>query len=752
MWLGSSCLTIFAVLVTVVTTALTPYDYVNPFIGTYGEGYGIGENWPGACRPFGFARVSPDTVYFNDLPIFFDHFGGYFYGDTQIRCISHTHLVGAGVIDLGTIGVMPIARTPTSSDVNNYGFRSDFTHTNEKAKPGYYSVLLETSGILVELTATSHTGYHRYTYYGDNAQKVVLFPVSHTLQTGACKFANVSIDTENNEVSGMVIMTGSLSGRFGGFYSYFVARFPSIYSFIDYGTWSDTTVSSKSTFANGTNNDSNPSAIGAYVEVSSSSSTIEFVVGVSAISIDQARQNINNDVQSASFDDVLQASQTIWTQALSKVNVVGGSYEDNVKFYTALYRTMSSPTQYNEAGGFYKGFDNSIHKTPAGQNYYTDMSIWDVHRTQFPWLTMILPDVMRDIVSSLVDMYNQGGDLPRWPFCNGYTGCMFGTHAIVLISDAYQKGVTDFDVQTAYRAMKQAATQPQLHAGRDDIQDYINLGYVPYEKASTGACLTLAYSYDDWTLANFAKAIGNNADAELFYNRSKNYQNVFNPEYAFFCPKTSKGEWNCPETWIDIFDSRYVEGDAWHYRFNAQHDAETLIKMFGGEANFVAQLDEFFYNSELDGWNGLPNPYYWAGNEEDLFAVYMFNFAGRPDMTQKYLRWLLENKYTTEPDGLPGNDDYGTMSAWFIWGCLGIYPLSGSTTMMVGSPVFDRVDIARPLGTLTVIAHNASSTNIYVSKLTINGNPVDLTKGSFDYSLISGKSVMEFWMQSSPSV
>jgi len=231
----------------------------------------------------------------------------------------------------------------------------------------------------------------------------------------------------------------------------------------------------------------------------------------------------------------------------------------------------------------------------------------------------------------------------------------------------------------------------------------------------------------------------------LFYSRSKNYKNVWNDQYKFFCPKTTSGEWDCPPTWINVFDERYVEGDAWHWRWFVPGDVKGLISLFGSDAAFADQLDYFMYRSEFDPLNVLPNPYYWAGNEPDILAPWMFNFANRPDLTQRYVRWNMDNKYTTDPDGIPGNDDYGTMSAWFLFGALGFYPLAGSTTFMLGSPLFPKVTIIRPSGNLTVIAHNWSKDKYYIDKVTVNG--VQVTTSFIDWDQIKSKSTIEFWLK-----
>jgi len=435
----------------------------------------------------------------------------------------------------------------------------------------------------------------------------------------------------------------------------------------------------------------------------------------------------------------------IWETTLGKFIVEGGESDNLIKFYTSLYHSFMAPTIFSE-NGYYFGFDKKVHPLLNGmKNYYTDMSIWDVHRTEFPWLVLTQPEVMNDIINSMLLMYRDGGDLPKWPLANGETNCMIGTHVIVTIVDAYLKGIRNFDVNLAYKAMVDTATTSRRNGGRTDIDDWIKIGYIPYEKSRTGACETQSYAFDDWALANLATVLGNKNDSNLFYSRSKNYKNVWNSDYKFFCPKTSSGTWECPPTWLNVFDDRYVEGDAWHYRWFASGDVKGLVDLFGSNTNFVDELEYFMYRSQFDPFNVLPNPYYWAGNEPDILAPWMFNFANRPDLTQKYVRWNLDNRFTTEPDGIPGNDDYGTMSAWFLFGSLGFYPLAGSTTFALGSPLFPKVTIIRTNGNLTITAHNWSKEKFYVDKVLVNG--VQVTSSFIDWDQIKGQSSIEFWLK-----
>jgi predicted alpha-1,2-mannosidase len=409
---------------------------------------------------------------------------------------------------------------------------------------------------------------------------------------------------------------------------------------------------------------------------------------------------------------------------------------------------LLTPTIFSDPNGQYLGFDNKVHTLENGQEaFYSDMSIWDVHRTQMPMMSLLYPDGMTDIVKSIILMTEQGGYLPRWPMANGYTGCMIGSHAIVIIVDAYMKKVGTFstkDTASAYDGMVRSATVNTPQLARSCVDDYIRLGYVPYEKETRAASHTVEYAYDDYILGLFIdKIIGDSTQAQVFYKRGKNYRNVFNNDTQFICPRSSDGSWHCPwgPEYLNVFDSRYVEGDAWHYRFFAPHDTLGLIETFESKASFVEQLDKFISWSEYDPTNALPNPYYWAGNEHDLFSIWMFNYADRPDLTQKYSRWILDNKYLTSPDGIPGNDDYGTMSSWFMFASFGFYPITGTTTYVVGSPLFEHLEIDMGKGCTLIIdapcvdGKERGNSCIYVKQLQVNG--VQVKELFLDHSQIT---------------
>jgi len=634
--------------------------------------------------------------------------------------------------------------SPGPEDIWAYAFRSAFSHSKERSSPGYYNVFLEDPSVNVEITATENAGLHRYTWKDPGSQKSILFPVSHSVAIlpNGCKGGNVTVDFVKQEVHGYMILSGGLTGRIGGYYSYFVARFNT--SFTTGGVWKGGEVypGNGITKINTTDpgNLMNINGIGAYVAFNTQYA-VEVNLGISSISIDQARINIINQIGSRSFTAVLAETESEWDKLLSLVQVTGGTNDNNIKFYSALYRMSTVPSSFSE-GNLYKGFDSKTHQLPAGQDrYFSDMSIWDVYRTQFPWLTFFQPHIMKDIVASLLLDFKEGGSLPKWPIANGYSSCMIGEHAITSIVDAYLKGIP-MDVQGAYSAMTFAFTHVQGNAGFNEPV-WKQYGYLPNSCSES-----LELSYNAAALAKMSKLLGHTTDYNYFYNQSMFYKNLWNNSSKFFCPRTETGAWDCPLDYTYVFDNRYTEGDAWHYRFYAPYDVPGLIELFGGKDYFQEQLEEFMWRAELDPFTFLPNPYFWVGNEHNLVAPFLFNYIGRADLTSKYVKKVRETRFTPLADGLPGNDDYGATSGWFLWSCIGLYPITASTDFSLVAPCFESISITLPQGKFEVKVNNFSENSFQFSKVVLNGVNVDLSYPIVQWKDISkpGGVLLEFWM------
>ncbi|CAF3698756.1 unnamed protein product [Rotaria socialis] len=657
------------------------------YIGTGGDAFGAVSLPVGAQSPYGAVRIGADTSNTYDIPIIYNHFGGYHYADTYINVFSHTHMVGAGVVDYGEVGIFPVQVDSVENlqkmIANRHGYRSAFTHDRERIEPGYYQVYLDTHKINVELTATEQVGVHRYSFDNfDKRHRTILIDSSYTLATDACRGSQVNIDPTKNEIV-------------------------------------------------------------------ADQQQITVYVGISFISIDQARINQQAQAKLQPFDSVRELVQQKWLNEISRFEVSASWNPDaEIMFYTAVIHSMMSPTIWDESNGVYLGFDNQTHTKPDYMDHvYTDLSIWDVFRTQIPFIVFHDPKRANDIIHSIMINVEQGGDLPKWPFANGYTDSMFGTHACILLSDLIMKREHDvhLNITQVLEALRKVANTAQAHDSRFNPPTYIKYQYVPFEKERFSAPYTQSYAYDDWAIGNVMTAAGLFDEAQQYYNRSL-------CSGDFFCP-SSDAERLIP------FDYRYVEGDAWHYRFFAPHNTPRLIDLFGDPKSFVQELDTFFTRGREWTTTKLPNPYYWPGNEHDLFSVWQFHYANRSDLTQEHARWLLDHAYTTKPDGIPGNDDYGTMSAWYIFSSMGFYPLAGSSTYLTGSPVFDRITIRRNNGqcTLNITVHNNSNQNIYVEQALLN-DKVLATFPFIDHVndlQCSNKSTtvqLEFFMSSTPSL
>jgi predicted alpha-1,2-mannosidase len=702
-------------------------DLVDPFIGTGGKGYGCGAVPPGAQLPFSGVRLSADTSHtlFPVLP--YEHFGGYQYADNEIRVFSHLHTQGAGVLDMGILSVMPVAQRPSAHLVTDENYRSRFSHAHESASPGYYSVLLETHGVQAELTAGVHSAAHRYRW-GAKGEAVILFPLSHAMPQHSCKDASVAIDVSKQVVTGQIETTGGFSAS--GLTAYFVARFNTPFS--AFGAWVNGSVTSSASSANGTN-------IGGYVSFGAAK-TVEMYVGVSWISIEQAWKNLAAEQAGQSFDATLANAKATWLKTLSRVSVEGGSREDLTKFYTALYHIHCAPSTVSESGGMYVGFDKSVHQlSPTMNAYYSDLSMWDVHRTQMPFLAWLYGEsVMGDIVESVRLMAEQLRYLPNWPFVNTNTCTMIGQFGQNIVAEAYLWGVRNFNVTGAYEAIKNAALGDQP-CGRSNTALYEQLGFLPLDVDSYGSCRTLAWAHNDFAIAAMAQGLGRASEYAFFSNRSSFYKNVWSHDDSYYCPRFANGTFKCPANKFDFLDNHFVEGDSWHYRFHGHQP----MKLFKSERDFVEQLDKFMTLGRLDPFNVLPNPYYWAGNEPGILSPWLFAWANRSDLTIRHTHWVLQNRYSTQPDGVPGNDDYGAISGWLVWAYLGIYPLySGNSAVSVAAPIFPRVTLTRDSGATVVLERTGSGE--LISQLLVNGARVSSSIVSFQ-ELLSGQQTTLSW-------
>ncbi len=686
---------------------------VDPLIGTGGLGYGVGSIVPGATLPFGMVKLSPDTTAYGVAPGF-DHCGGYWYPDPQIRGFSHNHLSGTGAADQGNIRVMPLLRmTPAAS--LEAGYRSEFSHETEAASPGYYSVLLERSGILAELSVTERAGIHRYTFpEGDRG--TILFDISAVLGESSASDIDFTLDPVAGTLSGTMTNHGSLSSRYGGQPIYFAARIRAPVD--DFGVFADGHLYPSQV------SDEPGEHVGAWFSVLlPDSKAVELVVGISYISEDQAALNLAEEIGDASFDDIRARAEETWRGALARIDVEGGSENDRRIFYTALYHSMMMPTLYTDVNGLYMGFDGGIHQADDF-TYYTDFSLWDTFRTLHPLLAFLDPARHADFNRSLMAMQEQIGFFDRWPQGNGPTGSMVGDSAANVLADSYLRGVRGFDADAAFDALWRQATLEDSGWHRDDLEDYLELGYVPIEAGDRATSETLEYAWNDAALAAFARAMGLDAEADAMRTRALSYRNHFNPDTGFLQGRYADGRFETPFT-PHAFLSTYAEGNALQWSWYALHDGSGLVELFGGADVFERRLDEFFERSALEPDTLLPDRNYWHGNEPDLHAAWLYHFVGKPEKTSTWVRWIGDRKYGDGPDGLDGNDDGGALSSWYVWSASGLYPLSGTDLILIATPRFTRITFHRDEGDFVVVSDKDPETYPYIVGARLNGQTLD---------------------------
>ncbi len=700
--------------------------WVNPFIGTGGSvPWASAMLFPGPTAPFGMVRLSPDTSAIRGFEIIQAGNAGYYYNQGYIIGFSHTRLSGTGARSLGHFRVTPAAGN--ADPAKRFSKPLLFSHDEEVATAGYYAVNLPEAGCLAELTATPHAGVHRYTFSTKQDAHLWLDATSF-LGKGNATEGKIKVLPEQREIQGEGRIHNSFTGGSGGSKAYFIARFNKPVT--AYSTWNEEgNIPGRAEAAgNDTGADLNFG--------DAAGQPIELQLGMSYISLDNARKNLETEVGQKDFEAVRGDTRTSWDDWLSRIQIETPDEEIKTIFYTALYHSMIMPTNYTDVNGQYLGFQNKI-GTAVDYTYRTDMSIWDTFRTEHPLLLMIAPEIQRDCLISLVEMAKTGGSLPRWPAGAGYTGSMIGTPTDMVIAESYLKGLRDFDYETAYSYMKKSSNEeiPDGADGRKDVTNYNALGYVPADVTDKSVSRTLEYAWADGSIALMAQAMGKTDDAETYTKKSMNYKNLFNPETKYFQGRNADGSWVEPlkpkvtsysdEIRLKKVAKAYCEGSARQWRWVAPLDTQGLLTLFGSKEYFVSELEEFMADASKDIAAVYPGSGFWLGNQHDMHAPYLFNDAGRADLTQKWVRWALSNRHSTAANGLDGNDDGGTMSSWFVFSSMGLYPVAGSDRYWLGSPCLDKAELKIDGHSLVITAENQSTENIYVQSVTLNGIKLD---------------------------
>jgi predicted alpha-1,2-mannosidase len=725
---------------------------VDPFLGTGGLGFDYASCFPGVVAPNGLAKVGPDTgsagAYLDFL-----HFSGYWWGDDRVRGFSHLHLHGTGATDYGVLGVMPSDGFDAGRETAS-GYASHFDKKSESAAPGYYAVTLDRGGIAVELTATVHAAHHRYTFPASVGTGWVIVDLDHHLSGGSVRDADVTLFPAERRIRGRLHSIGGMSGGFGGYDVFFEIRSKNAWTHAQ--LWHDGAAPADGTAASG-------AQVGFALAFDlGAAPVVELQVGLSMVSGDGAAANLTAEMPAFDFDGTRARTAADWQALLDTLKFTGGSDAERVIFPTSVYHAFLMPSIQSDVDGSYHGQDGQVHHAD-GFRYVSDMSLWDTYRTVHPLYALIAPDRDADAVRSLVAMAEQAGHFSRWPIATGEAGTMVGASADVVIADAFVKGVS-FDGAGAYALLRAAAldaTPPPGGRGpREPAAGYMRLGYVPSTEAASGsASVTAEFARDDFALAQLARALGQAApsgDADALLMRSIGWRQLFDPASGFIWAKDDRGNWATTHGDPTLQSSDFVEANAWQSVFAAAQDTDGLAMLFGGRDALVARIETMFESSAMD-WasaggdpseRAVPRPYYWASNEPDIHDPFLFAQVGRPELTQKWVKWAMASFYRDAPDGWPGNDDGGTMSSWYVWSALGLYPLAGSDRYVVGAPLFPHVEVKVPGGLFTIDAPGVSPDNLYVQSVMLNGAP--LTAPELRHADLKAGGSLQFEMGSSP--
>lgn len=676
-------------------------QFVNPYIGTGGHGH----VFLGANVPFGAVQLGPTQITRG-----WDWCSGYHYSDSLIIGFGHMHLSGTGIGDLGDIAFLP------TFDAKTYTER--FSHDAEYVRPGYYTVRLADSKILVELTATQRAGMHRYTYPLSSKQPLLKLNLKQGI--GWDKMTKCQLTQENpTTVSGYRLSEGWAKHQ----RVYFVAEFSRAVKL----------------------QEMQADSVGVF-SFDDATKPLLVRVGISAVSVDNAKANLRAEIKDWNFDRVAQEADAAWNDELGKIKVETSNLDDKTIFYTGLYHTMTAPSVFSDVNGQYRGSDGKIYQGDFVN--YTTLSLWDTYRAAHPLMTIIHPEKQCDIAQTFLHIFQQQGKLPVWHLVGNETDCMVGNPGIPVLADIVLKGF-DIDKKAAYQAMRTSALLDERSL--DNLKKF---GYIPWNCDSTFETVAkgLEYALADACVAKVAKLLGEKKDYQYFFNRSKSYKYYFDKK-AGFMRGVDNGKFREP---FNPFHSShrnddYTEGNAWQYTWLVPHDVPGLIKLFGGKRPFVTKLDSLFTISGDLGENASPDisgliGQYAHGNEPSHHILYMYNYVGQHDKTAEKVREVLKTMYHNDFDGLSGNEDVGQMSAWYILSSLGIYQVEpAGGRYMFGSPLFDKAVVNVGQGkTFTIIAHNNSSKNVYVQQIKLNGRPYK--KLYIDYKDIVSGGTLEFFM------
>jgi predicted alpha-1,2-mannosidase len=703
-------------------------SYVNPFVGTGGHGH----TYPGATVPFGMVQLSPDNGTNG-----WDWCSGYNYSDSVIQGFSHTHLSGTGIGDLCDISVMPAI----NQAADTIPIRNHYTHEQETATPGYYAVHLKESDIWAELTASPRCGLHKYIFPASQNAMIRVdlgFAINWDKPTD-CSFTKINDST----FTGMRKSTGWAADQWVFFAIKLNKAVKGITLFAD-----------KTKLPDGSTEAKGKSVIACLQFPTTANQRVMMKVGLSFANTDGAIAALK-EINGWDFNAVKAQAENIWERELGKIQIQSRDKQFLQTFYTALYHTYEAPVIYSDENGYYKGAKSTVVKSNTGL-VFSVHSMWDIFRGASPLLTITQTEVVPNIINSYLAFYNQYGLLPVWDLEFNETNCMSGYHAVPIIADAILKNIKGFDYELAYTAMKKSAMQNIR--GTDLYRQY---GYIPQDKMGQSVTSTLEYAYDDWCIAQVAKKLKQYNDYDIFIKRANGYQLLFDPKTKFFRGRNSNGEWVEP---FDPFRSEhdpdkamYEEGTAWQHTFFVPHDVKGYARLMGGPDKLIKKLDSLFVvPSVLKGENTSPDVsgmigQYAQGNEPSHHIAYMYTALGQPWKAAEKTREIMTSLYNASPTGLCGNEDCGQMSAWYVWGALGMYPMNASSgEYVMGSPMMDKATIFLPEGKMfTINVRQNSGKNKYIQSIKLNGE--EHPQAFLKHADLMNGGTMEIMMGPNPS-
>lgn len=703
--------------------------YVDPYIGS---GY-HGHVFVGTSVPYGMVQLGPNNIHKG-----WDWCSGYHYSDSILIGFSHTHLSGTGCTDLGDILIMPLneIRTPRGNqdDIRD-GYASRYSHDNEIARPEYYSLLLDRYDIKAELTATDRVGFHRYTY-PDGKPASILIDLREG--NGSNAYDSYIRKIDDYTVEGYRYVRGWSPSR----KVYFVLK-------------SDKKIEQFTAYDDNTPKPWNQLKVASVKSVLTFGyeKEVKVKVAISSVSCANALMNLQAELSHWDFDKTVKMSADRWNKQLARMSVETDNEPAKRIFYTAHYHTMIAPTLYCDVNGEYRGMNDMIYTDPKKANY-TTLSLWDTYRALHPLMTIVQPEMVDNVVNSMLSIYHQQDKLPIWPLMSGETNQMPGYSSVPVIADACLKGFTGFDAEEALQAMKATATYEK----QKGIPYVLEKEYIPADKVHEATSIAMEYAVDDWGIAAMAHKMGKYEDAATYAKRAHYYKNYFDSSIHFIRPKLEDGSWRTPYDPARSIHTvgDFCEGNGWQYTFFAPQDPYGLIGLFGGDKPFTTKLDNFFTNNDSMGEGassditGLIGQYA-HGNEPSHHVAYLYAYAGEQWKTAEKVRFIMDEFYTDRPDGIIGNEDCGQMSAWYLLSSMGLYQVNPSDGVFVfGSPCFKKVGMkVRGGKTFTVEAPNNSKENIYIQKVYLNDKPYNKSYITYD-DIING-STLKFVMGKKPN-